>query len=216
MLVTKASVIQDGWAIVGVSIYGFTLMLLFAASTLHHLVNASEKIERAFRLLDYCAIFPLIAGTMTPLIFICLRDAWFGWCIFGCLWFICFAGITLFLVMGTDNVPKWLSNTIFITMGWMAGAVVIVDTGKIVSCAGMPAVVLVAVGGVIYTVGGMVFLAEKPNPFPGTFGFHEIWHTAVCTAALTHWVAVFMVLNHLEKKHAFVQTATTPSALLRH
>merc|ERR1719506_2763832 len=76
VLITKASVIQDPWAIVGVAIYSFTLMLLFAASTLHHLVNSTEKIERAFRLFDYCAIFPLISGTMTPFIFICLRNTW--------------------------------------------------------------------------------------------------------------------------------------------
>jgi hemolysin III len=71
--VTNASVLGDPWAIVGVAIYSFTVMLLFAASALHHLINASESVERALRLFDYCAIFPLIAGTATPAIFICLR-----------------------------------------------------------------------------------------------------------------------------------------------
>jgi len=197
ILITKASLTEDPWAIVGVAIYGFTLMLLFAASTLHHLVNASEKIERAFRLLDYCAIFPLISGTMTPFIFICLRNTWWGWCIFGALWLIAIAGIILFLVFGPDKVPKWMSNTIFVTMGWMAGIVVIVDTAKLMGCVGLPAMILVALGGVIYTAGGGVFLAEKPNPYPGTFGFHEIWHLCVCTAALTHWVAVLLAVNHI-------------------
>lgn len=197
ILVTKASVVHDAWAIVGVAIYSFTLMLLFAASTLHHLVNATEKIERAFRLLDYCAIFPLIAGTMTPFIFICHRNAWWSWCVFGSLWLITIAGIALFLVFGPDKVPKWMSNTIFVTMGWMAGMVVAIDFKTFKSCAGVPVVVLVVLGGVIYTAGGAVFLAEKPNPIPGVFGFHEIWHTAVCTAALTHWVAILLVLENL-------------------
>jgi hemolysin III len=201
LLITKASVNGDAWAIVGVAIYSFTLMLLFAASTLHHLVNATEKIERAFRLFDYCAIFPLISGTMTPFIFICHRGDWYGWCIFGSLWLITIAGIALFLVFGPDKVPKWMSNTIFVTMGWMAGMVLMVDSSKFMRCAGLPVVVLIALGGVIYTAGGVVFLAEKPNPYPGTFGFHEIWHTAVCTAAVTHWVAVLLVLIRIGDKH---------------
>merc|ERR1719240_2330846 len=98
----------------------------------------------------------------------------------------------------------------------MAGMVVAVDLKKFIGCAGIPAVVLVILGGVLYTAGGMVFLAEKPNPYPGTFGFHEIWHTAVCTAALTHWVAVLMALNRVGSKHAFVHTATNHAGLLRH
>jgi hemolysin III len=110
------------------------------------------------------------------------------------MWLIAAAGVSLYLTLGTDSVPKWLSTTVFVVMGWMAGSVVMAEN-KFMSCAGPWPAILVAVGGVIYTVGGLVFYMEWPNPVPGKFCFHEIWHCAVLVAAMTHWVAVKLTIG---------------------
>jgi len=196
VLVTRASMSEDAWAITGCAIYGFTLMLLFAASTLHHIINASPAVEKALRLLDYCAIFPLIAGTVTPFVMICARHEWWAWCVFGTAWLICFGGILMFVCLGVESVPKWLSNTLFIGMGWIAGSLAL-EGHTFTKCAGVWSVVLIALGGVIYTGGGIMFYLEKPNPVPGVFGFHEMWHCCVFAGAFTHWLSVYLIVRDL-------------------
>lgn len=190
LLCTHSALSGDPWYIVGCAIYSLSLMMMFLSSAMHHLlVSLHPRVERALRLFDYCSIFPLIAGTMTPFALACGHGDWWAWCIFGTSWLICFAGIALLCVYGLDAVPKWLSTLIFVVMGWLAGMLI----PFVRSCTGDAAIILVAIGGVLYTVGGAVFLLEKPNPLPGVFGFHEIWHSFVLIAAATHWAAIYAI-----------------------
>ena len=91
ILIVSASIQKAPWKIVSFSLYGFSLLGMFLFSTLHHGINSSHKIEEIFRLFDYAAIFPLIAGTYTPLCLVTMRgdDFWrpYAWCIFGVVWF---------------------------------------------------------------------------------------------------------------------------------
>lgn len=192
VLVGAASVEGKVWHIIGFSIYGATLIMLFLASTLHHGVHSNPKVEQDLLLFDYIAIFPLIAGTFTPICLVCLHDHWSGWVFLGSVWFIAITGMVLIGVL-REKFPRWISFTMYITLGWMGAFLVLFAFERM----GLSFLLIVAFGGVLYTVGGVVFVVEKPNPYPGYFGFHEIWHIFVLLAAATHWcVMYFWVLPY--------------------
>ena len=122
----------------------------------------SSQVEARLRMLDYLAIYPLIAGTFTPLCLVYLRDSVIGWSFLGVAWFLAFAGMTLTATFGVERIPKWLSMTTYITMGWLGGILAI-----------------------------WLFPKVRPNPVPGKFGFHEIWHVAVILGAAFHYAVMY-------------------------
>jgi hemolysin III len=138
-------------------------------------------------MLDYLAIYPLIAGTFTPLCLFYLRDSVIGWSFLGVAWFLAFAGMILTATFGVERIPKWLSMTTYITMGWLGGILAIWLVPK-VGGSGMSTFVS---GGVAFTAGGYIFASERPNPIPGKFGFHEIWHVAVILGAALHYAVMY-------------------------
>ncbi|MBI9103606.1 MAG: hemolysin III family protein [Spirochaetales bacterium] len=181
--------VQSGktWHIIGFSVYGLSLFLLFLASTFHHGLELSEKGNDFFRLFDYLAIFFLIAGTYTPLCLIVARDAW-SWSILGVIWIIAAVGITLKSVF--PNLPKWMTNTLYLCMGWVG----VVQIYRTIPSIGPTGFILLLTGGVIYSIGAIIFYIEKPNPVPGKFGFHEIWHIFVLAAAIIHYIFMYAIL----------------------
>lgn len=175
------------WHIVSFSIYGFSLIFLFLASSFHHGLQLSKKINELFRQFDYFAIYILIAGTYTPLCLIMNRTPW-GWSIFGVVWLLAAIGITIKAVF--PDIPGWVSHTLYISMGW-AGAVLIVRSIPLLGTLGS---VLILSGGILYTLGAGIYYIEKPNPVPGKFGFHEIWHLFVLAAAALHLLFMYIVV----------------------
>ncbi len=186
LLIVLSAVSGKVWHIVGFSIYGTSLFMLFLASSFHHGVNGSERLNSFFRLFDYLSIFALIAGTYTPLCLILSRDAW-GWSVFGVVWILAAAGIALKAVF--PGLPKWFTNTLYVCMGWV-GAVLVFHVLPVIGPAGL---VLILVGGIFYSAGAVIFYIEKPNPVPGKFGFHEIWHLFVLAGAVTHFAFMFFI-----------------------
>ncbi len=184
LLIVYSSVAAKPWHIVSFSIYGFSLVAMFMASTLHHGVKSSPKVEDILRAIDYFAIYLLIAGTITPVCLVVLRGP-LGWSVFGVAWAVGVAGITLKAVI--PDLPKWISVTLYATMGWL-GVAVGWPIFKAVSWTG---VALLLAGGIAYTVGAMIFYFERPNPYPGRFGFHEIWHIFVILGALGHYLFMY-------------------------
>ncbi|KAL7548741.1 hypothetical protein ACHAWF_012003 [Thalassiosira exigua] len=190
LLGTVLLVSQSGgnaWKIVGFAIYGASLVFLFVSSTLHHAINSTAKVEARLRTLDYLAIYPLIAGTFTPLCLVYLNRSVVGWSFFGVAWFLAAVGMTLTATLGPDRMPQWLSMTFYVTIGWL-GAILCLwllpefgrgGTGWLIA------------GGVAYTAGGLVYATERPNPMPGRFGFHEIWHVAVIAGAACHYALMY-------------------------
>eukprot|EP00192_Tetraselmis_astigmatica_P020659 CAMPEP_0117648444 /NCGR_PEP_ID=MMETSP0804-20121206/407_1 /TAXON_ID=1074897 /ORGANISM="Tetraselmis astigmatica, Strain CCMP880" /LENGTH=290 /DNA_ID=CAMNT_0005454045 /DNA_START=215 /DNA_END=1087 /DNA_ORIENTATION=- len=174
------------WKIVGLSIYFGSLFFLFLASTLHHAIEGPPALERVLQAMDYAAIYPLIAGTFTPLCLTFLHATPQGWAFIGALWGLSFAGSALTL-LAFDHLPKYVSFTMYITMGWM-GALLVPFVWRYI---GLGGVALLAAGGVLYTVGGAIFTAEKPNLLPGVFGFHEIWHLFVMAGAASHFLLIY-------------------------
>jgi hemolysin III len=188
LLVVGASARGEPWKIVSFVIYGSSLLFLFVASTLHHSISASPRIEEILRMIDYFAIYPLIAGTFTPLCLVFFHDSYIGWCFFAVIWTLAIAGMVMTITMH-HKVPKWLSTTLYVTMGWIGAFM----TYWLYPLIGALGIFLLVLGGIFYTVGGYVFSVEKPNPFPGRFGFHEIWHVAVILGAATHWCLMFFI-----------------------
>ncbi len=193
VLIVGASVQGNAWKIVSFALYGTSLLMMFMFSTLHHGINGSHKVEEFFRLFDYIAIFPLIAGTYTPLCLVTMQQDpfWlpYGWAIFGVVWFFCILGSIIKSAM--PWLPKWVTTAIYVGMGWI-GCVLIIPIFTIL---GPMAAALIAIGGVFYTIGSVIFFVEKPNPIKGKFGFHEIWHIFVFLGAIPHFlVMLFYVL----------------------
>lgn len=183
LLVTQASVQGDPWKIVGLAIYGASLITLFSASALHHGLDRGERVNDVLRTLDYTSVFLLIAGTVTPLVLVLYRNP-YGWAVLGTVWAIAVAGIVVRSVWRA--LPKAVTNTLYIALGWMP--VALVGSG-----ASLPvgALALMAAGGMVYSVGFVIFVVERPNPWPGIFGFHELWHLLVMIAAALHFALMW-------------------------
>ncbi len=183
LLISQASVQQDPWKIVGLSVYSLSVVLLFVSSALHHGIDGSPRLNDVLRTLDYDSVFFLIAGTVTPLVLVLFRNV-YGWAVFGGVWTIAVMGIVL--RSRWRQVPKYVTNTLYIALGWVT--VVLVGAGVQVPWG---ALALMAAGGVVYSAGFVIFVIEKPNPRPGVFGFHELWHLLVVVAALLHYLLMY-------------------------
>jgi hemolysin III len=168
------------------SIYGATLILLYGASALYHMLAVSERPLRALRILDHISIYFLIAGTYTPVALITLRGP-MGWTLLVAVWLIALAGIPfkLFYV----DAPIWLSTATYLGMGYLS-LVAVVPLVKAVSFSGLAWLVA---GGIAYSVGAVIHSSRRPDPFPGRFGHHEIWHILVLIGSGCHFA--FMVYH---------------------
>lgn len=176
LLVVLAARTGDAWKIVGCSIFGAALFLLFGASTLYHSVRGRAKI--ILRKLDHCAIYLLIAGTYTPFALVTLRGPW-GWTLFGLTWGLAAIGIAQEFVFGKG--ARRLSILIYVVMGWMAVAAL----GPLAAGLGAPGLAWLLAGGLLYT-GGIVFylLDERVRHF------HGVWHLFVLGGSAAHFVAI--------------------------
>jgi len=183
LLVAQAGAQGEPWKIVALSIYGASLITLFLASTLHHGLDRGPRVNDVLRTLDYTSVFLLIAGTVTPLVLVLYRDV-LGWAVLGTVWGIAALGIVLRSVW--RDLPKYVTNTLYIALGWMPTVLLFSDVE-------LPpgALALMAAGGLVYSVGFVIFIVERPNPVPGVFGFHELWHLLVVVAAALHFLLMY-------------------------
>jgi len=165
------------------AVYGISLINLFAASALHHGIHGSEKTEHLLRQWDYYAIFLMIAGTFTPICLLVLPDIRLGGIILGLVWFLAIFGILLKAIF--PALPKWISTVLYVGMGWSGLAVARPIYERLPEL-----LIAMVIGGVFFTVGSAIFFLEKPNPVPGRFGFHEIWHLFVLAGAASHFYAM--------------------------
>lgn len=177
------------WHIVSFAVFGASLILLYTASTLYHLLQLSEKASKTLRRIDHMMIYVLIAGTYTPITLIALRGAW-GWSLFGVIWGLAAAGIVLKLFW--LDAPRWLYTLFYVGMGWLV-AVAFLPLMKALPPAGVGWLVA---GGISYSVGALIYGLKRPNPFPKVFGFHEIFHLFVMAGSASHfWLMNRYVLS---------------------
>ncbi len=167
------------------AVFMVTSMLLFGVSALYHRINWSPKVKQTFRRLDHANIFLLIAGTYTPIALLALPlDK--GILLLSLVWSGALLGIG-FRVFWI-GAPRWLYVPLYLLLGW-AAVMFIVDIFN----ANALAMILVVVGGLLYSVGSIVYGTKRPNPIPGVFGFHEIFHSLTVIAFLCHWTAALLV-----------------------
>ena len=166
--------------LVAFGIYGATLILLYSASTLYHTLTLPERPRRALRTLDHIAIYFLIAGTYTPVALITLNGR-LGWTLLSTVWLMALAGIPFKLFY--LHAPVWLSTGTYLAMGYLA-LVAVVPIAQAVSFRGLAWLIA---GGLAYTIGAVIYARQRPDPFPGRFGHHEIWHLLVLAGSACHF-----------------------------
>jgi hemolysin III len=174
---------------VAVSVYAVTLVALFGVSALYHRVNwTSISARRWMRRLDHSMIFILIAGTYTPFALLALHGA-LAIAILVAVWTGALTGAIFNLIWSA--APKWLLAVIYISLGWVAVAAV----PQLAAAIGIAGLALLALGGLLYTVGAVIYAMKRPDPVPAVFGYHEVFHALVIlAAAIQYAVIAFWVL----------------------
>ena len=173
----------------GAIVYGVSLVALFAVSALYHRPNWTEKVRAVWRRVDHSAIFLLIAGTYTP--FCLFLGGTRGWALFGVVWAGAVVGIVLSIAW--VKAPKPLVAAVCVLLGWAVLPVVPALKARL----GLGVVLLLLAGGIVYSLGALVYAAKRPDPFPRVFGYHEIFHAMVIAAAVCHFAAVARAVSAL-------------------
>lgn len=182
VLISLAHGAEAKW---GTAVFAFTSLVLFGNSALYHRFRWSPRVKVVLRRIDHANIFLLIAGTYTPVSLLALPPqksvillsfVW-GGALLG-------IGFRVFWI----SAPRWLYVPIYVCLGW-AAMMYIVDLAQ----ANVAMIVLVLVGGLFYSAGAVVYGLKRPNPWPGRFGFHEIFHALTVLAFLCHWVAILLI-----------------------
>lgn len=152
-------------------IFALTACLLFGVSALYHRGTWSPRMDGVLRRLDHANIFLIIAGTYTPLTMLLLPGSKGRWLLWG-IWGAAVAGI-LFRVFWV-GAPRWLYTPCYIAMGWAA----VFFLPDFMRAGGVAVLVLVVIGGLLYSAGGVIYGIKRPNPSPRWFGFHEVFHSS--------------------------------------
>jgi hemolysin III len=174
---------DTGTQLLAFAVYGATLMLLYAASTVYHGLPLGEVGLRRLRTLDHIAIYFLIAGTYTPVAMITLHDSG-GPALLAASWAIAAVGIP-FKIRWLD-APVWISTGTYLGMGYLA-LVAVVPLGRAVGASGLAWLVA---GGIAYTIGAVIYARERPDFFPGRFGHHGLWHLLVLAGSACHFAFI--------------------------
>lgn len=183
-LVKKAMKETSPTAIIAFLIFGISLLLLYGASTIYHTLNISPKGTALLRRIDHMMIFILIAGTYTPVCLIPLRGKW-GWTLLAAVWGFAIAGILLKIFW--LNAPRWFSTLLYVVMGWLV-LVAFVPLEKAIPFSG---IVLLAAGGITYTIGALIYAIKWSKLKLKYFGFHEIFHLFVMGGTALHVLFMF-------------------------
>ncbi|EST23919.1 hypothetical protein N566_25305 [Streptomycetaceae bacterium MP113-05] len=168
------------------AVYTLTACLLFGTSALYHRGNWGPRANAVLRRLDHANIFLIIAGTYTPLTILLLDDGRRDLLLWG-IWVAAVLGIA-FRVFWV-GAPRWLYTPCYLAMGWAA----VFFLPEFLRTGGMAVLVLVVVGGLLYSAGGIVYGIKRPNPSPRWFGFHEVFHTLTLAAFVVHYVGISLV-----------------------
>lgn len=165
---------------VGGAIFGVSMLLLFSTSSAYHLVERGEAILQR---MDRSMIFVLIAGTYTPFCLVLLENGW-GIPLLSLVWGLAAVGVASRAV--NPAPPPWINLALYLGLGWVG----LLAIAPFASSASSTLLALLVAGGVLYTVGGVVHARRRPDPFPGVFGYHELFHLLTSLAALTYYSTV--------------------------
>jgi hemolysin III len=170
------------WTI-SIVIYGLSLFLMFFASGIYHAVVSGPRVIQILRKMDHSAIYLLIAGTYTPFCMNAFNGFW-KWGFLAVIWGLAVCGILVKIFF--IHSPRWITAGVYVVMGWLSAFAV----HEMLSTLPVVSIVWLVTGGLIYTLGAVVYTTRRMNFYPGTFGFHEVWHIFVILAAAAHFIAV--------------------------
>ncbi len=174
-------------------IFGLSMMELYTVSALYHIGNWSPRVRQVLRSLDHANIFLLIAGTYTPLCFNVL-SGWGRIALLSGIWLLAILGLVLAIF--TTRLPRWISPVLYVAMGWLAVLALPLFLARLPGVA----ILLLLGGGVLYTIGAVIYARRWPDPFPRVFGFHEVFHVFVIAGSaafiimIARWVLPIMRL----------------------
>ncbi|MET0701057.1 MAG: hemolysin III family protein, partial [Mycobacterium sp.] len=169
-------------------IYTLTIVAMFSVSAVYHRIWwTSETARKWMKRLDHSMIFVFIAGSYTPFAMLALPQH-SGMTLLWVVWCGAAAGVTL--KMFWPSAPRWVGVPLYLVLGWLAVWFAI----PIMEGAGVAALVLLAVGGALYSVGGVFYALKWPNPWPRTFGHHEFFHACTAVAATCHYIAMWFAV----------------------
>ena len=188
-LMIKAFTEPDRLHILALTVFIVSMILLYAASTIYHSLNLSERTNRILRKIDHMMIFILIAGTYTPVCIIVLGGR-IGYGLLALVWGIALAGILVKAFWIT--CPKWFSSALYIAMGWTC----VLAFTQLLNSLSRPAFLWLLAGGIIYTVGGVIYALKLPifNTKHKNFGSHEIFHLFVMAGSVCHFIMIYFYL----------------------
>lgn len=168
--------------------YAVAIVAMFAVSATYHRVYWQSVTARSWmRRLDHSMIFVFIAGTYTPFARLEMPRAT-GHVVLAVVWGGALAGIALSLFW--PSAPRWVAVTLYLLLGWVA----VWYTGLIVQSAGVLVMALLALGGVLYSVGAVCYGLRRPDPWPTTFGYHEVFHACTAVAAICQYIAIWLAV----------------------
>jgi hemolysin III len=173
-----------GWS---TSVYAATVTLLFGTSAMYHRLHWGERGRAVMRRLDHSMIFVFIAGTYTPIAALTLPRT-SAVAVLTVVWSGALFGVLL--KSAWPMAPRWLGVPCYVGLGWVAVFVM----PDLLHNGGVATFSLIVLGGVIYTVGALVYATKWPNPVPHVFGFHEVFHSCTLVAAVCHYVAIWLAV----------------------
>ena len=187
-LLLARSAAMGKWLYFGLfAVYGLSMVCLYTASTLYHCLNGSVAKRLALRKYDHCSIYLLIAGSYTPLCLTVLREAG-GIPLMIAVWTLAAAGTVL--TIAKLSIPRWLTSAIYLFMGWLA-IFAIVSIYRALPAAGFS---WLLAGGLLYTVGGVLYAVKWPGRDNPRFGCHEIFHVFILLGSIAHFVMMYQVV----------------------
>lgn len=169
-------------------IYCATLCGMYGVSACYHCPTWSRQNYLLIRKIDHVAIFTFIAGTATPICLIGLKEPE-GLHLL--LWFWGFAFLGMGIAVFWSHGPKWIRALLYVTVGWLAFPYL----SEVKNALGIADMELLLMGGIIYTVGALVYAFKFPNPFPKVFGYHEIFHVMIVVASIFHFGVIYSLIS---------------------
>lgn len=171
--------------LISMLIFGLSMVELYTVSATYHIGRWPERTRRVLRSLDHANIFVLIAGTYTPLCFNIL-DGWLRITILSIIWFLALLGMAFSVL--TLRLPRWVGASLYIGMGWVA----LLAIPGFLAVLPWTAVATLVLGGLLYTIGAVVYARRWPNPFPRILGFHEIFHLFVIAGSIAFAACIWI------------------------
>jgi hemolysin III len=175
---------HDGPKMISLLVYGFCLVILYAASTLYHGVKLPEPKRMGLNRLDHAAIFLLIAGTYTPIVYNLFADP-VRWPMLTAVWLA--AGLGVILKLSSRRIHGFVNVAIYLILSW-GGAIVAIFMAGLPTAVPANGLLLLLLGGIIYSVGFVTYYWHWPDPWPNIFGHHEVWHLFVIAASVSHFL----------------------------